>query len=163
MTCATMSSTRALRGVVGNLLGAYVSRYSSYQGYWLFGFLVQELDLLEFDLLGVPERGLTPTEVAGARAIAIFRDQLAKAGVDPMRVRSGTLSLRRDRPANLVVSDIAVCGCELLVSTRVQAVSGRWFLAERRVYVAPHDPQLERRSAGTGHPPPSADGAQRDP
>jgi hypothetical protein len=54
-----MASTRALRGVVGNLLAAYVSRYSSYQGYWVFGFLVQELDLLEFDLLGTPQRGLT--------------------------------------------------------------------------------------------------------
>jgi hypothetical protein len=143
-----MASTRALRGVVGNLLAAYVSRYSSYQGYWVFGFLVQELDLLEFDLLGTPQRGLTPTEVAGVRAIAVFRDQLAKAGVDPMRVRSGTLSLRRGRPANLVVSDIAVCGWELLVSARVQAMSGQWFLAERRVHVAPHDPQRERRSAG---------------
>ncbi len=34
-----MATRRAINGVLGNFLGTYVSRYSDYDSYWLFGFI----------------------------------------------------------------------------------------------------------------------------
>ena len=47
----TMAKRRAIRGVLGNFLGTFTSRYSDYDGYWLFGFLVADLKDLRIDLL----------------------------------------------------------------------------------------------------------------
>ena len=47
-----MASRRVIKGVLGNFLGTYVSRYSDYDGYWLFGFLVGDLGELRINLLG---------------------------------------------------------------------------------------------------------------
>jgi hypothetical protein len=143
-----MPSTRVLRSVVHNALDAYVSRYSSYQGYWLFGFLVANLDRLDFDLLAPQGSSGTPFEAAEARAVRVFREQLAKAGLEVGRVRKAGLTLRRGRVANVVVEAFTASGWELHASIAVDAVSDRAFHAERLLFVADHNPRLERRSTG---------------
>jgi hypothetical protein len=49
-----MASLRAIKCALHNFLGTYSSRYSEYSGYWLFGFLVNDLTRIDFDLF---ERG----------------------------------------------------------------------------------------------------------
>lgn len=143
-----MPSTRALRGVVHNALEAYLSRYTSYDGYWLFGFLIEHLDHLEFDLLVPPGPRGTPAEAAQSRAVQVFREQIAKAGLEVGCVRQAALSLRRGRVANVDCDEFSAWGWELHASIRAEADSGRSFHAEQLRYVAAHNPWVERRSAG---------------
>ena len=44
---------RHLKSVLAGFLGTYTSRYSDFQGYWLFGFIVEVIDLM--DLGGHPK------------------------------------------------------------------------------------------------------------
>jgi hypothetical protein len=143
-----MPSTRVLRGVVHNALATYVSRYSSYRGYWLFGFLIEHLEDLELDLLAAQGPSGTPVEAAQFRAVKVFREQLAKAGLGVGCVRKAVLVLRRGRVANVAYEQFSAWGWELHASLRAEAVSGRSFHAEQMVYVAAHNPRVERRSAG---------------
>lgn len=48
-----MARRRVIKSVLHNFLGTYISRYSDFRGYWLFGFLVSNrFDFeSEFDLL----------------------------------------------------------------------------------------------------------------
>ena len=73
---------RAILGVLGNFLGTYTSRYSDYEGYWLFGFLVTDIGELRIDLLA-PSAGESdaPLGVAVRSAAAQFADQVQKAGL----------------------------------------------------------------------------------
>ncbi len=143
-----MPSTRVLRGVVPNTLDAYVSRYSSYQGYWLFGFLIARLDCVEFDLLAPLGPSGTPLEAAQARAVRVFREQLAKSGLDAARVRKATLTLHRGSVGQVVTEAFVAPGWELQANIAVQSLSGRSFRAERQFRVAAHNPLFEQRSVG---------------
>ncbi len=75
-----MATRRIIKGVLGNFLGTYVSRYSDYDGYLLFGFLVGDFAELRINLLGQsvadPD---SPLGVAVLTAVAKFEDQRAKA------------------------------------------------------------------------------------
>jgi hypothetical protein len=47
-----MARRRDLKGVLRNFLDTHVSRYSDFDGYWLFGLLMHDVgDLLEIDLV----------------------------------------------------------------------------------------------------------------
>jgi hypothetical protein len=43
---------RIIKSVLHNFLGTYTSRYSDFNGYWLFGFLVGDISQVAVDLLG---------------------------------------------------------------------------------------------------------------
>ena len=46
-----MTSRRVIPGVLHNFLGTFTSRYSDFNGYWIFGFLVEKMDSVRIDLL----------------------------------------------------------------------------------------------------------------
>ncbi len=72
-----MATRRTMRGVLGNFLGTYTSRYSDFDGYWLFGFLVSDLGEFRIDLLAPnPGEPNTPLAVAVQLAAAKFDDQM---------------------------------------------------------------------------------------
>src|SRR5688572_18734716 len=91
-----MATRRAIRGVLGNFLGTYTSRYSDYGGYWLFGFLVADLGELRIDLLAPPPgESDAPLGVAARSAAAKFADQLRHAGLARSQVREAWLTIRK--------------------------------------------------------------------
>ena len=47
-----MASRSVIKSVLWNFLGTYMSRYSDYDGYWLFGFLIEDMGELEINILG---------------------------------------------------------------------------------------------------------------
>lgn len=85
-----------MRAVLSNFLGTFTSRYSDFQGYWLFGFLIEDLVELRIDLLApaVGEPGLPP-DVAIHTAVKKFEDQLQKARLDKRRIREAWLTIRK--------------------------------------------------------------------
>jgi len=92
-----MASRRVIKAVLGNFLGTYISRYSDFDGYWLFGFLVESPDDIRVDVL--QENHVTcsgsPSDLATTLAVAKFDDQRPKAGLAPSQVRSAWLTIRR--------------------------------------------------------------------
>jgi hypothetical protein len=143
-----MPSARVLRGVVGNTLSSYVSRYSHYDGYWLFGFLVPGLQELEVDLLGASSTGSAPIDHASRRAQAVFREQLAKAGYPHAHIARASLVLSQGEPMYVAHEFRRGDGWRVIARVSVTTLTGRTFGAERSVGVCSHDPQRESQSAG---------------
>jgi hypothetical protein len=63
-----MATRRVIKSVLGNFLGTYVSRYSDYDGYLLFGFLVGDLVELRINLFG--QSGSDPNTPVGVAVLS---------------------------------------------------------------------------------------------
>ena len=137
-----------IRHVLSNFLGTYTSRHSDFAGYWLFGFLVAQLDELRVDLLASQTAGPDSALSAAIRLAAEeFQDQLRKARVAPLRVRSGWLTLRRSANAVEGVVNGHVCiGYRVHFTAEALTELGRRYEHHQVLFVAPHDPNVEIRS-----------------
>jgi hypothetical protein len=147
-----MARRRVIKSVLHNFLGTYMSRYSDYRGYWLFGFLVRDLFHSEFDLL---DRGNgdteTPLAVAQKLAATRFGDQLHKAGLDLSKVQQAQLTISSSRDATKA-SVHGHPGPVFNLSFRACAVmdDSRRYECQQVAFVASHDPLVELRSAREG-------------
>lgn len=152
---AGMSVRRVIRSVLWNFLGAYTSRYSDFDGYWLFGFLVGTDEPREFDLLASQVVTSRPEETAAFLAQVKFADQLRKAGISTAEIRTARIGMTRspDRvrrristirpsPPHELERDCYTVTCRAEVTLQDETV----FAVERAVFVAPHDPLVECRN-----------------
>src|ERR1700723_1612783 len=92
-----MATRRIIKSVLHNFLGTLPSRYSDWHGYWLFGFIVNDLERLDHDLLIPVAGGPDETPLARIRSLATtkFQEQLSKAQLDPIHIREATLIVER--------------------------------------------------------------------
>jgi hypothetical protein len=147
-----MPNSRALNGVINDFLGTYTSRYTDYCGYWLFGFLCRGNWQLQVDLLG-DRRFLdrTPEEAASSLAVHLFVDQLRKVGMPASHVREARLTIRTpDQTVVQVAGGVLRRGYEMTFEVDLTSDQGKRFQARSTRFVAPHDPAVEERSAGSG-------------
>ena len=136
-----------MRGVLGDFLGAYTSRRSEHEGYWLFGFLVAELTELRVDLLAPPTgdpRGAR--EIAIAMATRKFAEQLRKAGLDRSQIREASLSITRGTEATGTINGHLVRGYRVQFRATGVMSGGQSHHRDQVVFVAPHDPAIEGAS-----------------
>jgi hypothetical protein len=127
-------------------LGTYTSRYSDHRGYWLHGQLPSDLLECAFDLLGSARLPDGPTEAARRLAVRRFAEQLHKSGLTLDVVREATLHIAR--AAEMVEGrqgDFVAVGRMVRFSARSVMDNGRVYEDQRTVFVAPHDPERERR------------------
>jgi len=140
-------STRILNGILDNFLGTYTSRYSDYEGYWLFGVLVGDLGKLEIDLIFSGPTGTGPKIVARQVAAIKFREQVEKASFPISRVREAWLDIEKlPESKEGFAGDYRRLGHDLRFSARVKLASGKEYKRGKVVFVAPHDSEFERRS-----------------
>src|SRR6266436_3851644 len=92
-----MMRRRTITSVLHNFLGTYTSRYSDYDGYWLFGMLVADVAELKIDLLGSAFGTTVSTPIAAATQLAAqrFREQMKKAGLSVACVTEATLDITK--------------------------------------------------------------------
>jgi hypothetical protein len=146
-----MTSRRTINGVLFNFLGTYTSRYSDYKGYWLFGFLVScPEQRFVINLLLPPDESNQPDTLVVAVRLAAqkFAEQIAKAGFQLSHFRSAHLEIAHSSVLrSSLVNGHLRAGYDL--SFRVTAVSDddKTYHSETSVFVAPHDPTVEFRSA----------------
>jgi hypothetical protein len=143
-----VANRKVINGVLDNFLGTYTSRYTDYEGYWLFGQLVSDLRVVEFDLLAGDGGLESPLGVAERVACLKFADQARKAGLDASQVRQAWL--RVERLPGAVSQYCCFAGQDRAgysVAFRVGAVTddGRAYERGRVVFVAPHDARFELR------------------
>ena len=143
-----MTSRRVLKSVLHNFLGTYTSRYSDYQGYWLFGFLVGYLEHLEIDLLAsTSEESGSAVSVATDLAAKRFADQVCKSGIDLRLICDARLCIERPPSTNPgTVNGRPSAGYSVRFRATATVDTGRIFESERVLFVAPHNPLIESRS-----------------
>ncbi len=148
MVATVPNRRRNIRGVLGGLLGRYTSRYSDFDGYWLFGMLVSNLDHLVIDLLQADETPPRhPLALAEALARSVFRDQMAKAGLPLSRAAAASIELKRSStPSGGHAGDYVVPGFDVTFIARVVSDLGTVYQHTTTIFVAPHDPRREMRA-----------------
>jgi hypothetical protein len=148
-----LSRRSSLKGVLRSFLGTYTSRYSDYEGYWLFGVLETCPRDRCFDLLGpAPEPATKSPETFAARlASRRFSEQLAKSGVGRDCVAHASLVITRQptprfgRSYSRLPQARLREGIDYRLKASVTTDLGRTYSEDATVFVAPHDPELELR------------------
>ncbi|HEX7663652.1 MAG TPA: hypothetical protein VF407_04040, partial [Polyangiaceae bacterium] len=88
-------------------MGTLASRYSDYDGYWFFGFVVASLTTRTIDLLAVDAREpSTYDDLLVVLARDRFRDQLAKGGLEPTVIAAATLDVTKGEARSERVGDV---------------------------------------------------------
>ncbi len=113
-----LATRRAMKSVVRGFLGTYASRNSDYRGYWMHGQLPPDLLHCTIDLLGLVPLQTGITEAVCHLAVRRFAEQLHRGGLTLDLVREATLQI---------------------------ASTGELVRGWQGDFVAPHDPEKERR------------------
>lgn len=143
-------SRKAVKGVLHNFLETYTSRYSDYDGYWLFGLLVADLKQFSVDLLETDSETFVSAPLTAARRLAAakFKEQMEKAGLRPSCLLEARLTVTRAAGSRTgPVNGQRSNGFDLNFAARAIFPDGRMYECEKSVFVAPHDPGVELRSA----------------
>jgi len=144
-----MNRRRTIKGVLHNFLGTYTSRYSDYDGFWLFGILLGDVEELKIDLLSGSVGTSQPAPVTAAIELAVqrFAEQVEKAGLSVSCVREARLEITKlpGSQRGAVHGHISV-GNHVRFVARVVSDYGKTYEGTRTVFVAPHDASVERRS-----------------
>jgi len=143
-----MSRRIVMRSVLRGFLGTYASRNSDYQGYWLFGLLLPVLESWEINLLvgQVPVEAPGVEEYAARLARCRFGEQLAKAHMPRTFVARATRLVTKCAGKRTTLSGSwSRDGHDIQLAVRVGMDTGRAFEAGQTIFVASHDPRLERR------------------
>jgi hypothetical protein len=144
-----MPTRRVIQSVLRNFLETLISRNSDWRGYWVFGFVINDLDRIDCDPLLPADRSPAETPIEYVRSLATikFQDQLSKAGLNPIRIREATLLIER-LPGNVEVQFYPFTTPGYRLRFRVSALTdlGKAYECEHIVAVAPHNPDRETQS-----------------
>jgi hypothetical protein len=144
-----MKIRRQITGALCGLLGTYGSRYSDYDGYWLFGLLVYEIDSLSFDLLRKDPASSVSPVIAKARrsACTYFDEQIRLAHIPLECIAEAKLTIQKVGDARVGSADGNMSqGHQLSLVAEAVSDLGKKYRAEKFLFVAPHDPRAELRS-----------------
>jgi hypothetical protein len=147
-----MATRRVIKSVLRNFLETFASRYTDYGGYWLFGFLVNDLDEWEFNLLSPGASDMeSPRAAAEKKAATKFHDQVRKSGLDRSLIRDALLTIKKLPDVQTgSINGHPTSGHRICFRANVQMDNERRYACEYGVFAAPHNPQVELRSAGRG-------------
>jgi hypothetical protein len=150
---------RNLKGALHNFLATFTSRHSDYDGYWLFGFLLNDVEELKIDLLNPNSNRpvSAPLQFAADIAQQKFREQLLKAGLNISCAREAHLTITKlpETRRGLVNGHVSD-GHEIRCLATVVTDLGKVYQRRMNIFVAPHNPEIEQRStrrvrhSGTG-------------
>lgn len=144
-----MKSRRIIKGVLFNFLGTYTSRYSDYDGYWLFGFLVKNIQNTRFDLMHLTEdtSDKSPIAFAKRQAAILFREQIKKADLSMTFLREAYLEIiKLPEECQGLINGHVCFGFKLKFISKATTDFGKAYEREVSIFVAPHNPKLEFQS-----------------
>ena len=142
--------SKRVKGVLDNFLGTFTSRYSDHNGYWVFGMLVGDLGELRIDLLRSIEGKFDNTPLGTVTKLAAekFREQMEKTGLAVTYAQEASIKIKKlTDPTNGFVNGRRCPGWTFQFTARVVSHSGYACEREKSVFVAPHNPKVEQRSA----------------
>jgi hypothetical protein len=138
---------RVIKGVLHNFLGTYVSRNSDFEGYWLFGFIVEEIQQVRINLIN---KNLDDSNrrimIAERVAIQRFTELANKAGMQMSWLNEAYLEITKlISPLDVYVNDRLCTGYKLLFKVHVETDLGISYENSSSLIVAPHNPEIEKR------------------
>jgi hypothetical protein len=147
-----MPGRRSINGVLCGFLGTYTSRYSDFDGYWVFGFLVAEVVDVKFNLLGDGTMSVaSPLAFAEALAKARFSEQMGKAALPFDWLAEASLEIARSTaPTRGLINGVVGPGFDVTFVARVVSDLGTVYRRTASAFVAPHDPLREQQSRRAG-------------
>ncbi|MFI5345825.1 MAG: hypothetical protein ACHQ51_05580 [Elusimicrobiota bacterium] len=138
-----------MKSVLRGFLGTFTSRHSDFDGYWLFGLILKDLDGTKINLLAAAAGTPSSKEKDEAMRLAClkFQDQLEKHGFRSVVLREAELRLEllpgtKEGFVNGKLSN----GQEIRFEVHVVSKHGKHFKAVETIFVAPHDARKELRS-----------------
>ncbi len=144
-----MARRRRISSALHNFLSTYASRYSDYDGYWLFGMVIDHLDAVEIDLLHAAEESeeSSPDGLLTRLAVEKFADQIKKAGLSISCLREAWLYITKPPVVTHgAVNGYLCAGHEVQFAARAVSDLGKTYEAAITAFVAPHNPLAERQS-----------------
>jgi hypothetical protein len=145
-----MTSQRIMKSVLHNFLESYTSRNSDYDGFWVFGFMVETMQSTNVDLIGARSdyrAGLAPETFAVRLATTKFREQLSKSRLTLSGTREARLEIRKLRgDRSGFVNGMECLGWDVLFRVEAAMDSGETYRCEKSMFIAPHNSRVERRS-----------------
>lgn len=145
-----MAGHRVIKSVLHNFLGTYTSRYSDFRGYYLFGFLIEDIEVLQIDLIkdssGCNET--TPIAVAKRLAVIKFAEQTVKAGLPKSYIRESILEIRKS-PEIIpgYVNGWLTSGYNVTFVAKTTTDIGKIYERTITIFIAPHNSRVESQSA----------------
>lgn len=145
-----MHRRRKILSVLHNFLGTYTSRYSDHQGYWLFGFIVREVDELRIDLLNGTANVHRSAVIDRAVQVAVrkFLEQIVYDDLPIQWIREAKLDISKTRPMHGIINGHQRSGVELRVCASAVMDIGTQYESKVLMFVAPHDPSVELQARG---------------
>ncbi len=144
-----MKRRKTLNGALHNFLATLSSRYSDYDGYWLFGLLMVEVSELKMDLLG-PSTIISPSPlVAKTIRIAVqkFREQMEKANLELSWIKEARLNIEKmPETQHGIVNGHRTLGSKVKLTVTGVFDNGITYERNLFIFVAPHDASVETRS-----------------
>lgn len=148
-----MPRIRIIKGVLHNFLDTYTSRYSDFDGYWIFG-LLTNLEHLTIDLLCKESATTEISPLPAAMLLARQRltEQMSKAGLSISVLRQASLEITVLHDSAMGIVNGRPCnGRRVRFAVKVLAGgNGRNFESSKTVFIAPHNPNVEQRSTRAG-------------
>jgi len=144
-----MKRRRNIQGVLRNFLGTYTSRYSDYEGYWLFGLLANDVEQLTIDLLNPKTSSLEskPQAFAAELAKTKFKEQLEKNGIASAWFLRAHLEIKKlPSSKNGPVNGRPMAGHDFRFIVQAVSDTGKIYETETKLFIAPHNPSIELRS-----------------
>jgi hypothetical protein len=139
--------TKTINGVLQNFLGTLASRNTDFDGYLLFGYLVNDLERLKVDLLSQPEAAPTDhLQVLVRVATEKFRVQCEKGGLNFSGIKAAELEISRDAMPSKVWEVNGRPSFPVHFVARLTPFHGETCEFKKDALIAQHDPNVELRS-----------------
>jgi hypothetical protein len=144
-----MKGRRHLQGVLCNFLETYTSRYSDYEGWWIFGLLGNDIQQLKIDLLNsqIDNTGNKPLAFAIELAKKKFAEQLDKNRIAIAWIREAHLEIEKlPHQKNGFVNKQSTIGHDFRFAVQATSDCGKIYKTEVIIFIAPHNSNVERQS-----------------
>ena len=151
-----MPNRRNIKGVLRNFLGTFTSRYSDFDGYWVYGYLVKDFKELNINLLepNADNANTSPSAFAIRLAKQKFEEQISKNKLPKSWFREAYLKALKSPESRMgIVNGRSSSGYEMRFLVRAVADSGHNYELDSSIFVAPHDPEIESRSTRANKQP----------
>ena len=137
-----------IKGVLDNFLQTYVIRYSDFNGYWLFGFLVADTARISVDLLDKSAANEdTPTGYAKWLAVHRFEEQVRRNNLPIAWLREARLEIARSNETrSIFVNGRSSPGYGMQFLAHAVTDLGKTYQRTSLIFVATHNPEVESRS-----------------
>ena len=143
-----MTKRRAIKGILHNFLGTFISRYSEFDGYWLFGFLVEDIQTTRIDLLSTNFEETDETiSIAKQIAVRKFAEQFEKANIPISWLGEAFLEITKSpKPKECYVNGELCTGYEMEFVANTVTDKEKLYKSASTIIVAPHNPIIELQS-----------------